>query len=83
MVDRVEVLIAGVPGAHVWIGSFANTNDRAKGTMSSLKHADVIVAGHVTVLRYVSSWSRCLSNVERLGMMARSLWIPGPGSDCS
>ena len=41
--------VSSVPGSHVWIGCFANTNDGAKGTMSSLKHADGVVAGHVTV----------------------------------
>src|SRR5262245_57684527 len=42
--------VSNVSGAHVWIGCFANTNDGAKGTMSSPKTADGIVAGHVTVV---------------------------------
>jgi hypothetical protein len=33
-----------VPGARVWIGWFANTNEGAKGTMGGR-----VVAGHVTV----------------------------------
>jgi hypothetical protein len=41
--------VFGVPGAHVWIGCFANTNKGAKGLMGSFTHEPRVMGGHVTV----------------------------------
>ena len=43
--------VSNVPGAHVWIGCFANTNDGTKGTMSSLKQRMVLWPGTSPLLR--------------------------------
>ena len=43
--------VSNVSGAHVWIGCFANTNDGAKGTMSSLKQRMVLWPGTSPLLR--------------------------------
>jgi hypothetical protein len=69
--------VSNVPGAHVWIGCFANTNDASKGTMSSQVFVERRTAGYDGPLAVgPGPWERLLIEIWPQNKEGLAVWPP-------